>query len=183
MRSAVDPRESRTLGVLEREVAAVHREHAGPLFRYAAGLAPGSAAQDATQEAFLRYFLARSRGLRIENPGAWLRRVARNRLADAARSAAARGEVTASALPDLRAPGCDPEVCCSHSEFLLRAGAALAPRERQCVRLRVEGLSYRQIGALLGIRTGTVGALLARAYRKLRQLDGGRAARHPRAHT
>ncbi len=156
-------------------MAAVHREHGPALLRYAAALAPGAAAQDAMQEAFLRYFLARSRGLRIGDSGAWLRRVVRNRLTDAARSAAARGEVAVSTLPEIRAAGADPEVFCTNSEFMLLARAALAPRELQCVCLRIEGLRYRQIGELLEIRTGTVGALLTRAYRKLRELKSGTA--------
>jgi len=45
----------------------------------------------------------------------------------------------------------------------------LTPRELDCLRLRVEGFSYGQIADRLGIRAGTVGALLPRVYAKLRQ--------------
>lgn len=176
-------RDSRT-AALEREVAAVHREHASALLRYAETLAP-DAAQDAMQEAFLRYFLVRSRGRVIDDPGAWLRRVVRNRLTDAARSAAARGEVAVATVPEIRATTGNPETACGNSEFLFRARAALAPRELQCMYLRIEGLRYRQIGQLLDIRTGTVGALLARAYKKIREMHrtgGGTHAARPSSH-
>ena len=45
----------------------------------------------------------------------------------------------------------------------------LTHRELDCLRLRVEGLSYGQIAQQLGICSGTVGALLPRVYAKLRQ--------------
>jgi len=44
----------------------------------------------------------------------------------------------------------------------------LTPRELDCLRLRVEGFSYQEIAQALGIRPGTVGALLPRVYSKLR---------------
>jgi RNA polymerase sigma factor (sigma-70 family) len=44
----------------------------------------------------------------------------------------------------------------------------LTPRELDCLRLRVEGFSYQEIAQVLGVRPGTVGALLPRVYSKLR---------------
>jgi RNA polymerase sigma-70 factor (ECF subfamily) len=44
-----------------------------------------------------------------------------------------------------------------------------APRELECFLLRSEGLSYEEIGGIMGISIGTVGATLARAVRKLEQ--------------
>jgi DNA-directed RNA polymerase specialized sigma24 family protein len=52
----------------------------------------------------------------------------------------------------------------------------LSPREIECVRLRAEGLRYEEIAGVLGLQSGTVGALLARAHKKIRQAakDPGR---------
>jgi RNA polymerase sigma-70 factor, ECF subfamily len=155
---------------LEREVALVYRECAASLCRYAGAFgAEDGAGQDAVQEAFLRYFVARAAGREIEDPKAWLRRVLRNRLIDDARSAAARPEVALDRVPEAHDRHSDPESAFRNAQIVHRAGETLAPREMQCVRLRIEGLRYRQIGELLEIRTGTVGALLARAYRKMRE--------------
>jgi DNA-directed RNA polymerase specialized sigma24 family protein len=54
----------------------------------------------------------------------------------------------------------------------------LSPGESECVRLRAEGLRYEEIAGVLSMRTGTVGALLARAHKKIRQAvkDSGRKA-------
>jgi len=41
--------------------------------------------------------------------------------------------------------------------------------ELECLRLRTEGLSYEEVGFAMEVRTGTVGALLARAPQKIRK--------------
>jgi DNA-directed RNA polymerase specialized sigma24 family protein len=43
----------------------------------------------------------------------------------------------------------------------------------ECVRLRTEDLSYDEIAGVLGVRAGTVGALLTRAHDKIRKAVGG----------
>lgn len=164
----------------------IYRECAPGLFRYAGPLAPDSAtAQDALQEAFLRYFIARSGGKCIENPKAWLFRVLRNYLLDSARAAGTRAEVALAAISETRDHAGDPESAYHVSEFVRRASETLAPREMECVRLRGEGLDYGEIGAALEIRPGTVGALLARAHKKIRLLHarapGRPAVSGPRA--
>jgi RNA polymerase sigma-70 factor (ECF subfamily) len=54
-----------------------------------------------------------------------------------------------------------------------RALSRLSPQERQCLDLRSEGLSYREIGGILGIRIATVATFLARGIQKiLRELNG-----------
>jgi DNA-directed RNA polymerase specialized sigma24 family protein len=55
-------------------------------------------------------------------------------------------------------------------EALLEIG--LSPREIECIRLRTEDLSYEEIAGVLGLRPGTVGALLARAHGKIRKAVG-----------
>jgi RNA polymerase sigma factor (sigma-70 family) len=45
----------------------------------------------------------------------------------------------------------------------------LAPRELECLQLRAEGFDYKEIAQILSIRSGTVGATLARALNKIRK--------------
>ena len=39
----------------------------------------------------------------------------------------------------------------------------------QCLQLRAHGMSYEEIARTLGVRAGTIGALLPRVYAKLRR--------------
>jgi len=59
------------------------------------------------------------------------------------------------------------------SRELGEAVAALPPRERAAILMRLEGLRDAEIGRLLGITAGGVAALLFRAREKLRDLLGG----------
>jgi hypothetical protein len=61
---------------------------------------------------------------------------------------------------------------CGNVEHTNRAADGIsvyAPRT-DCLRLRVEGFSYQEIAQVLGVRPGTVGALLPRVYAKLRDV-------------
>ena len=57
---------------------------------------------------------------------------------------------------------------CGWSKLKPRRRSHPTPRELDCLRLRVEGFSYQEIAQVLGVRPGTVGALLPRVYSKLR---------------
>jgi RNA polymerase sigma-70 factor, ECF subfamily len=45
----------------------------------------------------------------------------------------------------------------------------LPERQRECLALRAEGLSYAEIAAALGVAPGSVGTLLARAERAFKE--------------
>jgi DNA-binding NarL/FixJ family response regulator len=45
----------------------------------------------------------------------------------------------------------------------------LSPREMECLRLRADGLQYHEIADVLGVREGTVSAMLSRVHKKLRE--------------
>jgi RNA polymerase sigma-70 factor (ECF subfamily) len=155
---------------LEREVRELYRVHATPLQRYAGALSrTPEGAPDAVQEVFLRYFIERSCGRPIENPRAWLYRVLRNYLLDTRKSAESIHEVAAGDIDYLPGPQEDPEAIFHRSQTARHLLAMLSPRERETLALRHQGLSYDEIAEVLGLRSGTVGALLARAYRKFRE--------------
>lgn len=157
------------------ETARLYNDHALVLFRYGLLLAGArEAAQDALHEAFLRYFHARLAGQQIDSPKPWLFRVLRNYVLDQHRSQQSRREIGLESLAQAADAAPDPESLCWQGELSRSLAAALTPRELECFRLRSEGLRYGEIAEILGIRSGTVAALLARAHQKLRTIAGGR---------
>jgi RNA polymerase sigma factor (sigma-70 family) len=162
-----------TVGI-EQEIADLYEREAGGILRYAGALADNlEMAHDALQEAFFRFFLCRSAGQRIRSPKGWLFRVARNYVLDQ-KKRASRNEVGMDSLLDFPGPAHHPEESGSDLfEGLLHIG--LSPREIECVRLRTEDLRYEEIAGVLGLRAGTVGALLARAHGKIRRAVSERA--------
>ena len=155
---------------LELEVAQVYLEHGAALFRYAVVTVRNrEGAQDAVQEVFLRFFIARSQGQRILTPRAWLYRVLRNYLLDSIKSSASKKEIGIAQVRHVVDFQQDPEVSYHHRELARRVSGLLAPRELECLRLRNEGFGYEEIAAILDVRAGTVAALLSRGQKKIRK--------------
>lgn len=154
---------------IEQEIVRLYEEQASALSRYAASFAQNhDAARDAVQEVFLRYFVERRYGRHIENPRAWLYHVLRNYLLDRHRTVTQR-EVTSENLDRMPASLHSPERMMHRSEMARELASVLSEREFDCLRLRAEGLGYAEIAEVLRIRIGTVGALLARAQKKIRR--------------
>ena len=155
---------------LELEIAQIYTDHATSLLRYAViALRNHEAAQDAVQEAFLRYFISRSQGQRIQTPRAWLFRVLRNYILDSLRSASVKREIGMDHVQQVADSRQDPEVSYHHRELARRVTTLLAPRELECLRLRNEGFGYEEIANILSLRSGTVAALLSRGQKKIRK--------------
>jgi RNA polymerase sigma-70 factor, ECF subfamily len=153
----------------EAEVTVLLRKHAASLSRYAYAIAWNTAiVPDGIQEAFLRYFSARVNGQKIENQRAWLFRVLRNYIHDCNRRSALLSEVDLNAASHVLDDRHDAESALQNNEAFKRALSLLSPRERECVRLRLEGFDYEEIAHILKIRTGTVGSLIARSMKKIR---------------
>ena len=156
---------------VEREVLQLYQDTSGGLLRYATALCRRpEIAQEAVQEAFLRYYVFRLKG-QIRHGGiTWLYKTARNWILDYFNQFFSKNSVdVAEALdfPDVRQ---NPALDYERAELSRRAVELLSPRELQCFRLRAEGLKYREIAEILDLEPGTVGALLARGLRKIRQL-------------
>ena len=158
---------------IEQEIVDLYEREAGGLLRYATALAANpETAHDALQEAFFRLFLCRSAGQRIRSPKGWLFRVARNYVLDQ-KKAGSRNEVGMESLRNVPGPAPRPEADGRGLELLRGLPQiGLSPREMECVRLRMEDLRYEEIAGVLGLRAGTVGALLARAHGKIRKAVG-----------
>lgn len=123
-----------------------------------------AAAEDATQEAFAQAWVHWSRISRYDNPGAWVRRVAINKLRNAHRSRL-RGEAAVHRLAHEAAsvPPGEPE-----SDLVL--GLQRLPyKQRLCaVLFYVDGLSTGEVAHTMGISQGSVSQHLNRARKALR---------------
>ena len=158
---------------LEREVASVYRNHFRELLAYAVHLVRGpDIAQDAVQEAFLRYFVERRYGRSVDNPRAWLYRVVHNYLLDRQSSATAKREAPWEDAGAILDESPNPEAELAQAQAAEQLTSLLSGRELLCVRLRAEGFSYDEAAEIMGIRPGTVSALLTRAHKKLRMANG-----------
>ena len=153
---------------LEAEIVQLYSDHAANLKRHAAGIVRcDDLAGDAVQETFMRYFAERSYGRAIDHPRAWLYQVLRHYLFDRMAGNPA-AEPRGDSLEGIADPGSDPEARVRHSEMAGVIAASLSIRERECLGLRSEGFSYLEIAGIMGLKIGTVGALLVRAHNKIR---------------
>lgn len=130
-------------------------------------------AQDATQEVFLRLYLAlRKKEEPILNQRAWVFRVAHNLgLTLRTRESALRPfDPEREAL--LQDQALNPESGLMERERLQRmhrAVASLSPQQRHCLYLRADGLRYQEIADTLGVSVSTVSEFLKRAVTRLRK--------------
>jgi len=159
----------------------VVRQHADRVYRLAFRLT-GDAhdAEDLTQETFIRVF----RSLAGYRPGTfegWLHRITTNLFLDMVRR---RARLRMEGLPEdtdrLPGGGPDPEQVWSDAHLdpdLQGALDALPPEFRAAVVLcDVEGLSYEEIAATLGVKLGTVRSRIHRGRQALRSALEARAA-------
>jgi RNA polymerase sigma-70 factor (ECF subfamily) len=161
----------------EAAFAALMRRHKGWLYQFIRRyVADRDDAYDVLQESFVSAWGALSR-FDPERPfEAWLRRIALNKCRDRARRDAVRraalrlfgfggGDMSAESV----APLADSTVTVDHA--LRRLDAAIGKLSRQLkeplVLTMLEGLSHKEVGALLGINAK---AVETRVYRAKRQL-------------
>jgi RNA polymerase sigma-70 factor (ECF subfamily) len=137
------------------------------------GLTP-AATEDLIQETFLALFRHLERGRPETNLKGWLFQVAHNQALKhrlQARKRALTEDSWDGALLDTVADGgANPEeLLIGDAKQRALAGIvdALPERERRCLFLRAEGLTYREIGRTLGISLGSVANSLVRAFARL----------------
>ncbi len=151
----------------------VGREHSARVYRLAYRLSGNAQdAEDLTQDTFIRVF----RSLAGFTPGTfegWLHRITTNLFLDMVRR---RQRIRFDALPDdaERLPGTSPSpeqvYVDTHLDPQIQAALdALSPEFRVAVVLcDIEGLTYEEIAATLGIKLGTVRSRIHRGRTQLR---------------
>jgi RNA polymerase sigma-70 factor (ECF subfamily) len=131
---------------------------------------PPERAQELAQDSFLKLYLRMTQGERIENPRAWLYRVAHN-LALKWHEREPVFDVLDPAF-GAREPAPDPECALLDMERQTALTAAireLSPQQKHCLHLRLQGLRYREIAEVVGIGNSAVGEFLRRAVARLKE--------------
>jgi RNA polymerase sigma factor (sigma-70 family) len=153
----------------ERAFEALVHRYRKPLLAYCRRMpVPGATAEDAVQQGLLQAWVALQRGAEVRDVQAWLYRVVHNvtlRMLNA--SGSGHAELSESLV------GADPPQSELERRLNVRATlagvAALPPLQREAlIRTAVEGLSYEQVAAMLGLSDGAVRGLVYRARRTLR---------------
>jgi RNA polymerase sigma-70 factor (ECF subfamily) len=166
--------QERNTATLREEVGKLYEEAREDVYRYllTLGLSPPRA-QEAVQEVFLRLYTALRKGDQLENPRAWVFRVAHN-LGLKIRVRQNSEEPLAPDWGEQNAGQTEnPESQLLERERMSRFHSAvggLSEQQRRCLFLRMEGLRYPEIGSALGISASTVGEFLRRAMERLKKV-------------
>lgn len=162
------------LSELQDEITDLFDELRDRLLRYMICCGLGAAdAEEVVQEAFLSLFRHLQQGKSRRNLRGWLFRVTHNlglkrRLENGKR----RNWPVLNAV-DLQTqvdPAPNPEehaTCCQRQARLSAVLRSLPDQDQRCLRLRAEGLRYREIAEILGISLGSVSASLTRSLTRL----------------
>jgi RNA polymerase sigma-70 factor (ECF subfamily) len=163
---------------IEREVMELFEQFRNPLLRYALALGiPVHDAEEVIQEVFLSLFrhlqLRRSR----KNLRGWIFRVAHNialKKRHANQKSRDRMASDWTVAEERLDPSPNPEEQLSSAqrrERLLAVVRALPEADQGCLRLRAEGLRYREIATVLGISLGAISISLTRSLARLIRAD------------
>jgi RNA polymerase sigma-70 factor (ECF subfamily) len=166
-------RQERTAMTLQDEVAQLFVEARDDVYRYllSLGLFPPQA-QEGAQEVFLRLYATMKKGEEIQNPRAWIFKVAHNYGLKVRGRQSFQAPFDADLESRIAGAEMDPEERLLDREQKLRFHRAiqgLSEQQRHCLFLRLEGLRYPEIGAALGIGASTVGEFLRRAISRLKK--------------
>ncbi len=148
----------------EASFEALYRMHAPRLHAFCLRMTRSrAAAEDVTQDVFLRAWRSLAAFRQESGFGTWLRSIAINALTDRHR----RGnpaDGTSEALEQLLAAAVSDT-----NLDLERAVAALPERARMVMLLAIDGYRYEEIATMLDVEVGTVKAQLHRARRLVRE--------------
>src|SRR3712207_6126522 len=139
-----------------------------PLMRYASRLRPPERAEDVVQQSFVGAYEAMRRGDAKLDLRPWLYRIAHNNALNALRDRGLRHSELSDAMDGVERP--DQALERSQGlRSLVVAVQALPERQRDAILLReLEGRSYEEIAAALGVTDGAVRQRLHRARHSLR---------------
>ena len=154
------------------ETEELFKQHFSNLVRFLrTGLRYTNDTEDIAQEALFRYFQARCAGEEIENPKGWIYRVGRHLLLDNLKRS----------KPILLDEDRWEEVEARHSSSADWSGPErslivgelpwdkLTKNERQCLLLRTQGFTYREVAETMEVAIPTVASYVSRAVKKLRK--------------
>lgn len=164
---------------IEDEVIELFDQLRDGLLRYVVSLGLGvHDGEDVIQEVFLSLFRHLRLGRSRANLRGWVFRVAHN-LALRQRHRAHRQQTKNGAEESAFDKHLDPEANpeeqlakSQHQRQLLSVVAALSDQDQDCLRLRAEGLRYREIAGVLNMSLGAVAKSLTRSMQRLSCVGG-----------
>lgn len=133
--------------------------------------------EDLVQMAFLKLFDQLRREAQILNVRSWLYRVVHNLAIDHIRRKGIHEVAVATWLnqQNQAEPERSAEDDLIRHQLIAKSMEVLNERERYCLTLRAEGLSYQEIGDVLGISAKAVSVYLTRGLKKFEVRDAKRA--------
>jgi RNA polymerase sigma-70 factor (ECF subfamily) len=154
----------------------LYRAHAREVHGYCMRRTSSEEAKDATSEVFLVAWRRYGDVPQGDEALPWLYGVARNVLANRARSVRRRDRLAAKAAAhhDQAVPGAEPQIVRNeeHAE-LLKALSGLPEKDREILRLvEWEGLSREQVAEMFFVSRAAIDKRIARAYRKMARILG-----------
>jgi len=162
---------------IEENVLRLFDQFRNRLLRYVLALGlPIEEGEEVVQEVFLSLFRHLRQGRSAHNLAGWLFRVAHN-LGLKRRSANQKSrDVMApeESAVEPRDTGVNPEeriIQHQRHQRLLAVVSALPEQDQLCLRLRAEGLRYREIAQTLGVSLGSVSNSLTRSLARLARAD------------
>jgi RNA polymerase sigma-70 factor, ECF subfamily len=164
---------------VEQEVMGLFEEFRCPLLRYSLsfGLSMHDA-EEVIQEVFLALFRHLHLGRSSKNLRGWLFRVTHNltlkqRLKNQTVIRRIAGDASVAEGHVDPAPSPEEQLSAAQRCHRLQAVVhALPENDQHCLRLRAEGLRYREIATVLGISLGAVSISLTRSLARLTRADG-----------
>ena len=168
----------RMTGHVEQTVVELYENVRPSLLGYVCQLVGStSEAEDLVQVAFLKVFDQLRRRSQILNLRSWLYRVVHNLAIDHVRKQY-KQELIAKSLvgnrPDTSGPRSAEDELIQRQQ-IARSLEILNERERHCLMLRAEGLSYKEIAEVLTISPKAVSVYLARGLKKFEARDEKRS--------
>jgi RNA polymerase sigma-70 factor (ECF subfamily) len=164
---------------IEKEIMELFDEFRCPLLRYSLSLGlPIHDAEEVIQEVFLALLRHLHLGRSRKHLRGWLFRVTHNlalkqRLENQTLLQRTAGEASVADEHADPAPGPEEQLSASQRRYRLQAVVqALPENDQHCLRLRAEGLRYREIAKVLGMSLGAVSISLTRSLARLVRADG-----------
>ncbi len=150
---SADPNSDPLRSKIEDTIILLYKKHAAGLLRYGQAVCGDlEIARDAVQEAFLRYYIALREGTTSGEARGWLYSTTRNYILDRLKECFVQNSESLNAALRLAEDAPDPEDRILLSEIDANAHSLLTARELECLRLRNEGLRYRDIAETSGDR-------------------------------
>jgi RNA polymerase sigma factor (sigma-70 family) len=151
----------------------LYRDYLGRIFAYVrAQVGSAADAEDVTSQVFMNAYQAYARfETRNSTPAAWLFRIARNATLDHFRASNRRDRLRRTVEREPQAeedPATQAEERIQYRALLAKV-ADLPDRQRDAISLRHSGLSFDEVGSLLGCSEDAAKMLYHRALKSLRE--------------